>query len=105
MTVEGGKAVKVSGDPDHAPTQGVLCTKVARYAERTHHRDRLLTPLRRVGRKGEGRFELIGWDEALSIAAELLKSIAQRAPEAILPYTVTPERWDWCRAKASPRDC
>jgi anaerobic selenocysteine-containing dehydrogenase len=87
VTVKDGKAVKVSGDPDHPPTQGVLCTKVTRYAERTHHRDRLLTPLRRIGRKGEGRFEPIGWDEALRYAADRLKPIAARAPEAILPYS------------------
>ncbi|WP_277186943.1 molybdopterin-dependent oxidoreductase [Caballeronia sp. BR00000012568055] len=87
VTVKDGKAVKISGDPDHPPTQGVLCTKVTRYAERTHHKDRLLTPLRRVGRKGEGKFEPIGWDEALNIAATRLKEIAQRAPEAILPYS------------------
>jgi anaerobic selenocysteine-containing dehydrogenase len=87
VTVQDGKAVKVSGDPDHPPTQGVLCTKVARYAERTHHQDRLLTPMRRVGRKGEGRFVAIGWDEALAMAAQRLKPIAARAPEAILPYS------------------
>ncbi|SAL70668.1 molybdopterin-containing oxidoreductase family protein [Caballeronia telluris] len=87
VTVKDGKAVKVTGDPDHPPTQGVLCTKVSRYAERTHHRDRLLTPLRRIGCKGEGRFEAIGWDEALRYAAERLKPIAARAPEAILPYS------------------
>ena len=87
VTVKDGKAVKVSGDPDHPPTQGVLCTKVARYAERTHHTERLSTPLRRIGPKGSGRFEPISWDEALSIAAERLKPIAQRAPEAILPYS------------------
>ncbi|MDR5832199.1 molybdopterin oxidoreductase family protein [Caballeronia sp. LP006] len=87
VTVKDGKAVKVSGDPDHPPTQGVLCTKVTRYAERTHHKDRLLTPLRRVGRKGEGRFEAISWNDALTLAANKLKSIAQRAPEAILPYS------------------
>jgi anaerobic selenocysteine-containing dehydrogenase len=87
VTVKDGKAVKVSGDPDHPPTQGVLCTKVSRYAERTHHKDRLLTPLRRVGRKGEGRFEPISWDEALRFAADRLKPIAARAPEAIVPYS------------------
>ncbi|AQG99658.1 molybdopterin oxidoreductase [Burkholderia sp. KK1] len=87
VTVKEGKAVKISGDPDHPPTQGVLCTKVTRYAERTHHKDRLLTPLRRVGKKGEGRFEPIGWDEALQLAAERLETVARRAPEAIVPYS------------------
>ncbi|MCE4543712.1 MULTISPECIES: molybdopterin-dependent oxidoreductase [unclassified Caballeronia] len=87
VAVKDGKAVKISGDPDHPPTQGVLCTKVTRYAERTHHKDRLLTPLRRVGKKGEGRFEPIGWDEALQLAAERLETVARRAPEAIVPYS------------------
>ncbi|WP_028220094.1 molybdopterin-containing oxidoreductase family protein [Paraburkholderia oxyphila] len=87
VTVEDGKAIKVSGDPDHPPTQGVLCTKVTRYAERVHHPKRLTQPMKRVGRKGEGRFEPISWDEACAIAAARLGEIAQRAPEAILPYS------------------
>ncbi|MEM5313905.1 molybdopterin oxidoreductase family protein [Paraburkholderia sp. JHI869] len=87
VTVENGRAIKVSGDPDHPPTQGVLCTKVTRYAERVHHPKRLTQPMKRVGRKGEGHFEPISWDEANRIAAERLGEIAQRAPEAILPYS------------------
>jgi anaerobic selenocysteine-containing dehydrogenase len=87
VTVENGRAIKVTGDPDHPPTQGVLCTKVSRYAERVHHPMRLTQPMKRVGRKGEGRFEPISWDEATEIAASRLGEIAQRAPEAILPYS------------------
>lgn len=87
VTVENGRAIKVSGDPDHPPTQGVLCTKVTRYAERVHHPKRLTQPMKRVGRKGEGRFEPISWDEACAMAAARLGEIAQRAPEAILPYS------------------
>lgn len=87
VTVENGRAIKVSGDPDHPPTQGVLCTKVTRYAERVHHPKRVTQPMKRVGPKGEGRFEPISWDEACRIAAERLGEIAQRAPEAILPYS------------------
>ena len=87
VTVKDGRAIKISGDPDHPPTQGVLCTKVTRYAERTHHKDRLLTPMRRVGRKGEGHFEAIGWGEALTLAANRLGEIAARSPEAIMPYS------------------
>ena len=86
-TVENGRATKVQGNPAHAPTDGVLCTKVSRYAERTYHPDRLLQPLRRVGPKGSGQFEPVGWDEALDAIAARLKTIAARDPQAILPYS------------------
>jgi anaerobic selenocysteine-containing dehydrogenase len=87
VTVRDGVAVKVAGNPDHPPTHGALCTKVSRYAERSYHPERVLTPLKRVGRKGEGRFQPVGWDEALADIAQRLKTIAARAPEAILPYS------------------
>ncbi|MBN3803770.1 molybdopterin oxidoreductase family protein [Paraburkholderia sp. Ac-20336] len=87
VTVENGRAIKVAGDPEHPPTQGVLCTKVSRYAERVYHPNRLTTPMKRIGRKGEGRFEPISWDAALELAATRLAEIARRAPEAILPYS------------------
>src|SRR5687767_11023910 len=89
VTVEDGRATKVAGDPDHPFTQGFLCTKVNRYLERTYHPERLLRPMRRIGRKGEGRFEPISWDDALDEIAERLTSIARSAdgPQAILPYS------------------
>ena len=87
VTVEDGVAVRVQGDPDHPPTHGALCTKVARYTERTYHPDRLLQPLRRIGPKGSGRFAKIGWDEALAEIAARLRDIAARDPQAILPYS------------------
>jgi anaerobic selenocysteine-containing dehydrogenase len=87
VTVQDGRAVKVQGDPDHPPTHGALCTKVSRYAERTYHPERVLYPLKRVGTKGSGRFERVGWDEALRDIAARLTAIAARAPEAIVPYS------------------
>jgi anaerobic selenocysteine-containing dehydrogenase len=87
VTVEHGRAVRVAGDPDHPSTAGTLCTKVSRYTERTFSPDRLLTPLRRVGAKGEGRFEPIGWEQALDLIASRLKAIAARDPQRILPYS------------------
>ncbi len=86
-TVENGRAIKVQGNPAHALTDGVLCTKVSRYTERTYHPERVLTPLRRVGPKGAGRFEPVGWDEALNDIATRLQAIAAREPQAILPYS------------------
>ena len=87
VTVQAGRVIRVAGDPHHPPTQGVLCTKVSRYAERTYHPERVLTPLRRVGKKGEGRFEPVSWDVALDDIAARLKAIAARDPQAILPYS------------------
>ena len=86
-TVVDGVAVKVQGNPEHAPTDGVLCAKVSRYPERTYHPERLLHPLRRVGPKGSGRFEQVSWDEALGDIARRLSDIAARDPQAILPYS------------------
>jgi len=87
VTVDGGRVVRIQGDPDHATTQGALCTKVSRYAERTYHDERLLHPLKRVGPKGEGRFVRVSWDEALGDIASRLQSIAMRDPQAIVPYS------------------
>ncbi|MGA2189851.1 MAG: molybdopterin oxidoreductase family protein [Steroidobacteraceae bacterium] len=85
--VSNGVALKVTGSAAHAPTAGVLCTKVARYTERTYHANRLLYPLRRVGRKGEGRFERISWHQAIDTIAGRLAPIAAQDPEQILPYS------------------
>jgi len=87
VTVEDDQVVRLQGDPDHPPTNGALCTKVSRYAERTEHAERVLHPLRRVGPKGSGQFERVGWDEALADIAARLGAIAARDPEAILPYS------------------
>jgi len=85
--VKDGVAQKVTGSSEHGPTAGVLCTKVARYTERTYHPDRLLHPLRRVGKKGEGRFERIGWEEAIATIATRLAAVAAIDPQQILPYS------------------
>jgi anaerobic selenocysteine-containing dehydrogenase len=89
VTVESGKAVRVAGDPDHPFTQGFLCAKVNRYLERTYHPDRVLSPRRRVGPKGSGRFEPCSWESALDEIASRLDAIRTSAdgPQAILPYS------------------
>ena len=89
VTVENGRAIKVEGAPDHPTTRGTLCTKVARYLDRTYASERVLHPLRRVGPKGTGRFERIGWDEALDTISARFKEIAASpdGPQAILPYS------------------
>ena len=92
-----GRAVKVSGDPEHPVTQGFLCGKVAKYLERVYSPDRVLHPLRRRAgvkkvslpqhREMEA-FERISWGEALSEIAQRLSTIArEHGPESILPYS------------------
>ena len=88
-TLEGGRIGRVRGARDNTYTDGVICAKVARYAERVHHPDRLTQPLRRVGAKGVGReaFEPVSWDEALDITAEAFQRVAARdGLEAVFPY-------------------
>lgn len=88
VTVEGGRATRLRGNPDHPVTRGFLCGKVARYLEREYSPDRLLYPQRRIGAKGEGRFARISWNEALDEISGRLRAIAAEfGPEAILPYS------------------
>src|SRR3954447_22547025 len=87
VTVEQGKAIRIQGDPTMPFTQGTLCTKVSHYLERTYSPDRLLHPMRRVGRKGEGRFQRVSWDQALDEIAARLKACAAEDPQTILPLS------------------
>lgn len=83
-----GKIGRVRGLKAQTYTDGVICAKVARYAERIHHPDRLTQPLKRIGAKGEGRFEPISWDEALDdIASRFLAIEAEHGPAAIWPHS------------------
>jgi anaerobic selenocysteine-containing dehydrogenase len=77
---------RVRGAPDNSYTAGVICAKVARYAERVHHPDRLLRPLRRTAGKGTA-FAPISWDDALDLVAEnLLRAEERYGAETVWPY-------------------
>jgi anaerobic selenocysteine-containing dehydrogenase len=87
--IDSSRIGKVRGAKEHPYTAGVVCAKVARYAERQHHPGRLTRPLRRVGAKGTGlsAFAPISWDDALDEVAGALTRAAQRhGPEAVWPY-------------------
>jgi anaerobic selenocysteine-containing dehydrogenase len=89
VTVDGsGRAIAIGPDRSHPITGRHLCVKVDRYLDRVYSPDRIMTPLRRTGDKGDGRFEPIGWDEALDeIVARWQGIIAAEGPEAILGYS------------------
>ena len=85
--IDGRTIGRVRGAEENAYTAGVICAKVARYAERVHHPDRLKHPLRRVGAKGSGEFAPISWDDALDLVAEqFVRAEAKHGSEAVWPY-------------------
>src|SRR5438034_1292145 len=87
VTVDNARIVRVRGSRANPYTAGVICTKVATsYPDWVHGPGRLLTPLRRVGAKGEGRFAGASWDEALDIIHDrFTAAMAAHGPESVLP--------------------
>ncbi len=78
---------RVRGSKDNSYTAGVICAKVARYAERVHHPDRLKHPLIRSGAKGAGEWKQASWEAALDLIAErFLKAEAEYGSESVWPY-------------------
>lgn len=85
--VENGVVQRMEGARDHPITRGTLCAKVNDYEKRTYASDRLLRPLRRVGGKGEGRFQAISWDAALDITATRFQQVIQEhGPAALFSF-------------------
>ncbi|WP_408010565.1 molybdopterin-dependent oxidoreductase [Pseudalkalibacillus sp. A8] len=85
---ENGKITKVDGNPDHPVTKGMICHKVRKMPERTHHQERLLHPMKRIGKKGDFSFERITWEEAYKeITSRFKEIIKEYGAEAILPYS------------------
>ncbi len=87
VTVEEGRVAKIAAGNGHPANSGFICSKLARFDRRLYHPDRLLYPMRRVGAKGEGRFERISWGEAIATITGRFKQIVEEwGGEAVLPY-------------------
>lgn len=88
VTTENDRVIKVQGNPEHTFTRGTLCMKMQHYEETVHSPERLTTPLRRTGAKGEGRFTSISWEEAIEeIASRFHESIVAYGGESIMSYS------------------
>ena len=88
VETDGKNVYRVQGDPEHPVTKGFLCRKMAHYERTVHSPNRLVTPLRRVGKKGTGEFVPISWDEAVEeITSRWKELIARYGAESILPYS------------------
>src|SRR4051812_32343815 len=91
--VRDGRAVHFRADPGHPVARGWLCNKVRPYLEHVYHPDRLLYPLRRVGPRGAGRWQRIGWDEDVGeIAGRWRELTARGGAESTLPYSYSGTR-------------
>lgn len=87
VRVENGKVVKIDGSHVNPVTQGYICSKVRRFPELMYGEGRVLYPAVRSGRKGEGRFERVSWDEALELAADRMREAREQwGGESILPF-------------------
>ncbi|MFW6102270.1 MAG: molybdopterin-containing oxidoreductase family protein [Chloroflexota bacterium] len=85
VTLRGGKAVDIKGDPEGLRNQGDLCPIGRASLEYLYHPDRLAYPLRRAGRRGDGKWQQISWDEAFNLAAEALDKVKlEYGPEAVV---------------------
>lgn len=90
-----GKVIKVEGDPSSPVTKGTLCCKGLASKEQLYHPDRPLYPMKRMGKRGEGKWQRISWDEALDTAAERFKEIEKKyGPDSIVLATGT-KRGTW----------
>ena len=83
--IENGKLVKIEGDPDHPWNQGRLCARCLAMTQYVYHPDRLTRPLKRVGQRGEGKWQEITWDEAYDLIEEKMGKIREKfGPESVI---------------------
>ncbi|MGE4470688.1 MAG: molybdopterin-dependent oxidoreductase [Desulfovibrio sp.] len=99
LHIEDGKVVKITGDPDHPISRGAICPRGRLMLDHIYHPQRLNHPLKRVGNKGEGRWQRVSWDQALDEVAGKLANLKERHGAETLAFTHGTKRtyhWD-CR--------
>ncbi|MCG8376287.1 MAG: molybdopterin-dependent oxidoreductase, partial [Chlorobiales bacterium] len=99
LHIENGKAVKVTGDPDHPITRGVICERGRLMLDHLYHPQRLNYPLKRTGKRGQGQWKRLNWEQALDEVAEKLAGLKEQYGAETLTFTHGTKRtyhWD-CR--------
>jgi thiosulfate reductase/polysulfide reductase chain A len=79
VTVEDGRVIGIEGDPDHPISKGYMCSKGDSSIDLLYHPDRLRYPMKRVGERGEGKWQRISWDEALDTIVSKLRQIKEES--------------------------
>lgn len=98
--IEGNKVTKIVGDKNDPFSRGHICERAVAVMNILHHKDRIRYPLKRVGERGEGKWERISWGQAIKEIAEKLKSIIERyGPEAIAFVHGKPRRNDYIQRR------
>src|SRR6188508_2260788 len=88
VTVQRGKVITIDGSRKNPTTDGFICAKVRKFGDRVYGPDRLLYPATRKGRKGEGKFKRVSWDEAFELLVKKMRAAkAGAGGESILPYS------------------
>jgi anaerobic selenocysteine-containing dehydrogenase len=88
VTVQHGKVINIDGSHHNPVTNGFICAKVRKFGERVYGPDRLLYPAVRKGRKGEGKFKRVSWDEAMELVATRMREAKSAwGGASILPYS------------------
>lgn len=85
--IKNGKARYIEGNPDHPVNKGILCGKGSAGIMNLYSPARLKKPMKRVGERGEGKFEEIEWDEAMEIATDWLREVREKDPHRLACFT------------------
>src|SRR5437667_6760743 len=86
VTVQRGKVIEIDGSHKNPVTEGFICAKVRKFGERVYGPDRVLYPAVRKGRKGDGKFARVSWDEALQLVVERFeRAKTETGAASILP--------------------
>lgn len=91
--IKDGKAVSIAGDPDHPITRGHICVKANTYIRRTYHKDRIKYPLMRTGKRGQGGFKRVSWDDAYEYIIDKLNYCKKKwGAESVTEYIYSGNR-------------